>query len=100
MLLNWDLYEIRSTITKLHGIKLRGQIRKFAIEKDITCLVENASDEDNVVRFVLLANSDSKPVFEFIKNLIPDANITESFKNIPNPVLSKLKVNDSARYEI
>jgi hypothetical protein len=99
MLLSWDIYEIRSD-TQLHGIKLRGKIRKFTTEEEIPCLTENASDEENVVRFALLTNTDPKHVSEFIKNLLPGAVIAESLKNIPNPVLSKLKVNNSTRYEI
>lgn len=62
--------------------------------------MENASDEENVVRFASIANSDPKPVLDFIKTVIPEATITESLKNIPNPVLSKLKVNDPSRYDI
>lgn len=100
MILSWDFYEIRSSGTPLHGIKLRGRIRKFTIENEITCLMENASDEENVVRFALLANSDPKQVLDFIKNIVPEATVSESLKNIPNPVLSKLKVNDPTRYEI
>ncbi len=100
MILSWDFYEIRSSGAALHGIKLRGRIRKFTLENDISCLMENATDEENVVRFALLANSDPKPIVDFVKGLIQDVVITESLKNIPNPVLSKLKVNDSTRYEI
>lgn len=100
MILSWDFYEIRSKGIALHGIKLRGRIRKFTIENDISCLMENASDEDNVVRFALIADSDPKAVSDFVKSLIPEAIITESLKNIPNPVLSKIKVNDPTRYEI
>jgi hypothetical protein len=100
MILSWDFYEIRSPETPLHGIKLRGRIRKFTIEREITCLMENASDEDNVVRFALLANSDPKIILEFIKSLVPEAVISESLKAIQNPVLSKLKVNDLDRYEV
>ncbi len=100
MILSWDFYEIRSRGAALHGVKLRGRIRKFTIENDISCLMENASDEENVVRFALLANSDPKPLADFVKSLIPEAAVTESLKNIPNPVLSKLKVNDSTRYKI
>jgi hypothetical protein len=100
MILYWDIYEIRSDTTPLQDIKLRGKIRKFTMEKEITCLTENASDEKNVVRFALLTNIDPRAVSEFIKNLLPKAEITESFKNISNPVLSKLKVNDSTRYEL
>ncbi len=98
MLLSWDFYEIRSKTVPLHGIKLRGSIRKFTIENEITCLMENASDEDNVVRFALLSFTDSKKIKDFIQNLVPEATIEESLKNVPNPVLSKLKVNDETRY--
>ncbi len=100
MILSWDFYEIRSSGAALHGIKLRGKIRKFTIENDISCLMENAADEENVVRFALLSNSDPKQIIDFVKNVIPEAVITESLKNIPNPVLSKLKVNDLTRYDI
>jgi hypothetical protein len=60
MVLSWDFYEIRSSGALLHGVKLRGRIRKFTIENDISCLMENAVDEENVVRFALLTNSDPK----------------------------------------
>jgi len=82
----------------LNGIKLRGRIRKFTIENNIACLVENASDEENVVRFALLADSDPEQIVDFVKNLVPQVEIVESLKKIPNPVLSKLKVNDLTRY--
>ncbi len=100
MILSWDFYEIRSTDTPLHGIKLRGRIRKFTIENDISCLVENAEDEENVVRFALLAGADFNKINDFVETLVSGASITESLKNIPNPVLSKRKVNDHSRYEI
>lgn len=100
MSLLWDLYEIRSVGNVLHGIKLRGRIRKFSIENDLTCLMENASDEDNVVRFALLAGAESNVVVDFVKTLLPEATISLVQKDVPNPVLSKLKVNDPSRYEI
>lgn len=100
MLIFWDFYEIRSSGATLHGIKLRGRIRKFTIENEISCLMENASDEENVVRFALPTNSNPKPVIDFVEGLMPEAEITESLKNIPNPVLSKIKVNDPTRYDI
>ena len=100
MILHWEFYEIRSPKVLLHGIKLRGRIRKFTIEKEITCLMENASDEENVLRFALLADSDPQLVFEFIKGLKFEVVISDSLKDVPNPVLSKLKVNDLTRYEV
>lgn len=100
MLLTWDLYEIRCDGAELHGVKLRGRIRKFTLEQAITCLVENASDESNVVRFALLTHANPEPVFDFIKTLVPGAAIHDSLKEVPNPVLSKLKVNDLSRYEL
>jgi len=62
--------------------------------------MENAADEENVVRFALPTDSDAKQVTDFVINIVPEAKITESLKNIPNPVLSKLNVNNSDRYQI
>lgn len=98
MILSWDFYEIRSSGAALHGVSLRGRIRKFTIENNISCLMENAEDEENVVRFALLADSDPEKIVKFVESLIPEVVVTESLKNIPNPVLSKLKVNDHTRY--
>jgi len=100
MILFWDLYEIRCNHEMLHGVKLRGRIRRFAIENDVNCLVENAQDVENVVRFGVLSGEDSGLISKFVENLLPGAVILNSLKNIPNPVLSKLKVNDLSRYEI
>ena len=40
----WDIYEIESGGDALHGVMLRGRIRKFTIENRTTCLMENATD--------------------------------------------------------
>jgi len=100
MVLLWDLYEVRSPEVPIHGIKLRGRIRKFTLENDITCIMENASDEENTVRFALLADTNVESISEFIRGLAPQIIISQSLKSIQNPVLSKLKVNDLSRYEI
>ena len=100
MLLLWDLYEIRCDYGSLQGIKLRGRIRKFALEQDLTCLIENASDEDNVVRFAVVTGTDPSSVSDFIKTILPQAAISDVLRNVPNPVLSKIKVNDLSRYGI
>jgi len=99
MILTWDVYEIRCDCAELHGVKLRGRIRKFTVEQEISCLVENASDEENVVRFALQAGAVAGAVKNFIMTLVPEAQIMEVMKDVPNPVLSKLKVNDPTRYE-
>lgn len=75
-------------------------MRKFSLEQQITCLVENASDEENIVRLAILADSDSSLILAFISTLIPEAVVTQVLTRIPNPVLSKLKVNDTSRYII
>lgn len=100
MPLTWDIYEIRCDCAELHGVKLRGRIRKFALEQGITCLMENAADEENVVRFALLADTNPEPVSTFVTTLVREATVKEVLKAVPNPVLSKLKVNDLSRYEI
>ena len=100
MLLLWDIYEIRAGEETLHGVKLRGRIRKFAIEYEITCLVENATDQENVVRFALITGTPAKQISDFVISLSSKVKIIDSLKEISNPVLSKLKVNDPTRYEI
>lgn len=95
----WDLYEIRCDNETLHNVKLRGRIRKFAIEHNITCIVENAQDKENMVRFGLVTGSDTTLLSEFIKSILADAEIVSCLINVPNPVLSKLKVNDLSRYD-
>jgi hypothetical protein len=100
MLLSWNIYEIESTGAVLHGIKLRGRIRKFTIEKGITCLVENASDKENTVRFAVITGADPEEIFDFVKTLLSSSTITMVLEKVPNPVLSKIKVNDVSRYSI
>lgn len=100
MSLSWNIYEISCDCDSLHGVKFRGRIRKYTIEHNIPCLVENASDKENVVRFALLETAHLEEITAFIKLQMPEAKISPSLQNIKNPVLSKLKVNDSSRYEI
>jgi len=95
-LLCWDIYEIRSS-TPLQGMMLRGRLRKFANQKQINFLTEN--DEDGqIVRFALIAHDDATVMNEYVRSLVPDAKIEKVGDAIPNPVLSKLKVNLDDRY--
>ena len=96
----WDVYEIRSKTDALHGVSLRGRIRKCTIEKGIVCLAENASDEANVVRFALLNTTEPKPIIDFIYTLFPNAVVSKVLEAVENPVLSKVKVNDVSRYSL
>jgi hypothetical protein len=96
----WDIYEIESDTHALHGVKLRGRIRKFSIENDIVCLSENASDKENVVRFALLTDTEEKEIVEFVQNLLPGVSISQVMKAIENPTLSKILINDHTRYSL
>jgi len=98
MKIKWNIYEIQSNANAMHGVMLRGRIRKFTIENDIACLVENASDKENTVRFALLEEIEPNKIIKFIQNLIQDSQITKVLESVENPVLSKLKVNDISRY--
>lgn len=100
MKLIWDVYEIQSDANTLHGVMLRGRIRKFTIENNIICLAENASDKENVVRFALVAGMDVSKVTEFVQKLIPGVAVSKALETVENPVLSKLKVNDLSRYAL
>ena len=94
----WDIYEIRSDAQELHGVKLRGRVRKFALENGITCLVENASDVPKAVRFAILSSDVLESLSQHIHTILPRAEIIRVLASVQNPVLSKLKVNDGTRY--
>ncbi len=98
-MISWDIYEIQTNTTPIHGVKLRGRIRKFALQNQITLLTENATDAENTVRFALLKDESPKQVEDYLKSIISDVIIAQIKQNIKNPVLSKLKVNLEKRYE-
>ncbi len=97
-LLLWDIYEITST-QSLQGVMLRGRLRKFANQEDVNLLVENDENE-NVVRFAVFEGCDVSLVADYIRSMIPGAQIECVRERISNPVLSKLKVNEDERYTI
>jgi hypothetical protein len=97
---HWNIYEITTESTPIHGVMLRGRIRKFALENEIELLTENASDTENTVRFALHSEQEPNQVIDFIKTLITDSKVELVLENIKNPVLSKLKVNKEERYSI
>ena len=99
-MLQWNIYEISSQTHKLHGVKCRGRIRKFANQLQINLLTENASDIENVVRFALLIDQDPSQIIDFVRSIFYDVEVTLAETNILNPVLSKLKINKDDRYEI
>jgi hypothetical protein len=99
-MIQWDVYELSSEKHSLHGVKCRGRIRKYAVTHDIDLLVENATDAEGVVRIALVAGSDIGPVDKFVRSLFDDVHIKQVATKMYNPVLSKMDVNNPARYEI
>lgn len=101
-MLYWDIYQVNSKTQNLIGVKFRGTVRKFAIENDSVLLAENAQDEENTVRFSLIENTYEpkllQQIIDFIRSIIPDAEIKQVLNKVPNPILSKLKNNDVSRY--
>lgn len=99
-LLLWDIYEITTEKSAITGKMVRGRLRKFSIQEGINLLTENAEKEANTVRFALLQNEDPSKVIEFLTWMISDSKVEKVESSIPNPVLSKLKVNILDRYTI
>ena len=97
---NWNIFEVTTESTPIHGVMMRGRIRKFALENEIELLTENASDVENTVRFAIHSEQKPNQVIDFIKILITDSKVELVLENIKNPVLSKLKVNKEERYSI
>ena len=99
-LLKWDIYEIRTKSTPITGVMLRGRIRKFCLENKRNVLVENAQDIKESVRFAIPADEDSSIIQKYINKILSDASINLVEEDVPNPVLSKLKVNVEDRYTL
>jgi hypothetical protein len=99
-LLKWDIYEIKTKSTPITGVMLRGRIRKFCLENKRNVLVENAQDIKESVRFAIPAGEDSAAIQKYINKILSDASINLVEEDVPNPVLSKLKVNIEDRYTL
>ena len=102
-ILKWDIYEIRS-VNNLQGVMFRGRLRKFALENNINLLTENDETLTTCVRFALVSQEQEQENFgkivDCIKKIDSDSEVIKVLENIPNPVLSKLKVNDESRYTL
>lgn len=96
----WDIYEISSQTTALNGVMLRGRIRKLGIQKKFNVLAENTEDAVNMVRFAVLRTQHKELIEEYLKGVMSDVCIDLVRSHCPNPVLSKLKVNDETRYSL
>ena len=99
-LIKWDVYEISTRETEIHGVMLRGRIRKLGLSHGLNVLCENASDVENCVRFAVPASQDPAIIIDYLNDIIPDVRIALVVGGLPNPVLSKLKVNNEERYEL
>jgi len=99
-LLNWHIYEITTQNTEIHGVMLRGRIRKLGLEQGFNVLCENATDKEHCVRFAVLRREDAERITDYIKSIIPDVTVGLVAEGVNNPVLSKLKVNKVERYTL
>jgi hypothetical protein len=99
-LIKWDIYEIRTKTTPINGVMLRGRIRKLCLNDGKNVLVENTEDIEASVRFAVPSGEDPVEIKEYLHRIISDVIIEQVLKNVPNPVLSKLKVNLEDRYTL
>ncbi len=96
----WDIYEIHTTKTSINGVMFRGRIRKFCLKNKRNVLVENAEDITGIVRFSIPHKENSSEIEKYLHTLAPDISIKLIREKIPNPILSKLKVNIESRYTL
>jgi hypothetical protein len=99
-IIKWDIYEISSKLTPITGVMLRGRIRKLCIENRRNVLVENTEDIEKRVRFAVPSGENISIISEYLIKIIPDIKIEQVGRDIPNPVLSKLKLNIEKRYDL
>ncbi len=99
-LLKWYVYDVTASESALNGVQMRGRTRKFAVENGINLLIENTEDIANAVRFAVLNENDAELITKFIHSVAADAHVTLTRQNVPNPVLSKITVNNLEKYSI
>lgn len=99
-IITWDIYEVKTISTPVNGVMLRGRIRKLGLENKRNILVENTEDAKGLVRFAVPSGEDTSIIQDYLHNLMSDVTITLVKENIPNPILSKLRVNDESRYTL
>ena len=97
-LIRWDIYEIRTESTPIHGVKLRGRIRKLGIDGGFNILCENATDKGNCVRFAIPVGERPGRIVEYLQSVVADVSVGLLEEAVANPVLSKLVVNEIGRY--
>lgn len=100
LMLYWDIYEVTSHTHSLHGVMLRGRIRKFALVNEIDLLVENTKDIENAVRFAVIAGEEIENVKKYLETTLADVSVKLVLESVKNPVLSKLKINQEERYTL
>jgi hypothetical protein len=98
-MINWDIYEIR-TEEQIHGVMMRGRLRKLSLNSNKILLTENAVDANNIVRVAVYHNENVDFVNEYLKKILSEFKFVKVLENVPNPVLSKLKVNIESRYTL
>lgn len=96
----WDIYEVSTRDSSIHGVMFRGRIRKYGLQEQRNILTENATDVENVVRVAVPAGESVSDLEKFLRGLVPDTVLEKVREEIHNPVLSKLKVNIEDRYTI
>lgn len=99
-LLTRDIYEIYSPSTPLHGVMLRGRIRKFGLEQKRNVLTENSGDKENCVLFAVPSGEDPSAIIHYLESIVPDVSVEKVLTDLPNPILSKLKTNQEERYTL
>jgi len=99
-LLKWFVYDVTATKSALNGVQMRGRTRKYAVENGINLLIENTEDISNAVRFAVLNENDVEMISEYIHSIAQDAQIVLARSDVPNPVLSKVTVNNLDKYTI
>ena len=99
-LLHWHVYDVTAPTSVLNGVQLCGRTRKYAVEHGINMLMENTEDMANAVRFAVLNDNDAHTITEYIQSIAEDAQVVLAKENVPNPVLSKITVNNPDKYTI
>ncbi len=99
-MITWDIYDITAGGASLHGVSLQGRLRKLALQIDMDLLVEHAFDLTNHVRFAVVAGTDVTPIEEYLNDTMPHLRVKRVARDVANPVLTKMHINNEDYYNL
>ena len=100
MLIQRDLYSVKSWTHPITWVMFRGRVRKYCLWIEQNIVLDNSESWEEEVHFGIPTWENPEKIIKYINSIVPETIISLEMTNIANPVVSKFKVNDESRYTL